>query len=309
MAQQTLLDIAKLNGNDALVGLIEENLTSAPEFGVIPARTIRGTSYRTVIRTAYPSVGFRQANASTTAGKSTFTNKLVETFILSSLLQVDKAVASAYEDGVAAWQAIEASGVMRQSMIEVGSQVFYGTTVDTSGFPGLSEIYDSSIEVDAGGTTASTGSSVYAVKFGSQGVQFVLGNNGTMNLSDWREETLSGVPSYVADLTAWIGLQAVNKNSVGRLKDATEDSGKGVTDSQIAKLIAKFPVGVVPDRLFMSRRSARQLQESRSVTIFTSDSGRTGGRSSMTISAPMPIESNGIPITVTDSLTDTEELS
>ena len=55
----TLLDIAKLNGSDTVVGLIEEVITSAPEFAVLPARTIRGTSYNTVSRTAYPSVGFR----------------------------------------------------------------------------------------------------------------------------------------------------------------------------------------------------------------------------------------------------------
>ena len=51
MAVITLLDIAKLNGNDAVVGLIEENQTYAPELSVFPARTIKGTQYQTGIRT------------------------------------------------------------------------------------------------------------------------------------------------------------------------------------------------------------------------------------------------------------------
>ncbi len=36
MAKATLLDIAKLNGNDAAVGLVEENLKFAPERGIVP---------------------------------------------------------------------------------------------------------------------------------------------------------------------------------------------------------------------------------------------------------------------------------
>ena len=87
----TLLDIAKLNGSDAVVGLIEEVITAAPEFSVLPARTIRGTSYKTVSRTSYPAVGFREANGAATAGQSAFTNKMVECFILSALVTVDKA--------------------------------------------------------------------------------------------------------------------------------------------------------------------------------------------------------------------------
>lgn len=312
MAQTTLLDIAKLNGNDAIVGLIEENLAAAPEFSVIPARTIRGTSYTTGIRTAYPSVGFRAANEGQDASKSTFIKKLIECYILGGIIKVDKAVAMAYEDGAAAWQAIEANGFMRQAMIELGSQFYYGTAVDDKGFPGLQSLVDSSLVVDAGGTTDSTASSVYAVATGSQGVQFVVGNGGDMTLSDWREETLldSNSKEYgglVADMAVWVGLQCVNKNAVGRLKDATADSGKGVTDAKIAELLSKFPVGNMPNILLMNRRSAYQLQVSRSVTIQAFGSQKPGGN--LQIVGPMPIESNGVPIVVTDSIVSTEALS
>ena len=46
MPQANLLDIAKLTGNDTVVGLIEENQTVAPDVMSFPARTIRGTSYK-----------------------------------------------------------------------------------------------------------------------------------------------------------------------------------------------------------------------------------------------------------------------
>jgi len=302
MAQATLLDIAKLNGNDKVVGLIEENLTYAPELAVFPSRTIRGTSYQTVLRSSYPSVGFRNANESTTAGKSEFSNKMVQCYIISSLIQADKAVAKAYEDGEEAWKALEADGVMKQTLIEIGSQIFYGVSADAKGFPGLQAIVDSDLTLDAGGTTASTGSSVYGVKFGNQGVQLVFGSNQSLSLSDWRTETLSGVPSWVADLTGWVGLQAVNKNTILRLKDATADSGKGVTDARLAELLSKAPIGMKPDYWFMSRRSAFQLQSSRSAS--TNPTGADALRF-----APMPTESNGIPIIVTDSIVNTETLS
>ena len=84
----TLLDLAKLNGADPIVGLIEEVATASPEVTIIPARTIRGTSYKTVIRNSRPAVGFRAANEGTDATKSNFTERLVECFILSARVEV-----------------------------------------------------------------------------------------------------------------------------------------------------------------------------------------------------------------------------
>ena len=74
----TLLDLAKLNGADPVVGLIEEVATSSPEVVTIPARTIRGTSYKTVVRNSRPSVAFRSANEGTAGTKSNFAERLVE---------------------------------------------------------------------------------------------------------------------------------------------------------------------------------------------------------------------------------------
>lgn len=301
MAQATLLDIAKLNGNDAVVGLIEENLTNAPELSVIPARTIRGTSYRTMIRTSNPAVAFRHANDPQTPGKSEFINRLVECFILGSNIVCDKAVADAYEDGADAWKAIEASGVMKQALIEIGQQIFYGVAVDTKGFPGLQAMVDASMVLDAGGTTASTASSVYGVKFGPQAVQLVFGANAAFQLSAWSEQLISNVNSYVAPMASWVGLQAVNKNTVIRVRDITADSGKGCTDSLLAEALSLAPVGMVPDAWFMNRRSRLQLQRSRSAT--------TNNDSNPLKFAPTPTESNGIPIICTDSLVNTEALS
>lgn len=332
MAQPTLLDIAMLNGNDPVVGLIEENLTFAPELSVVPARTVRGTSYRTVSRDTYPGVGFRAANGGVTYTKSTFLNRLHECFIFSGNCRVDVAVANAHEDGPGALQAVEASGVMKQALIDIGSQFFYGVSADALGFPGLKAFHDafstelearstgSSIVIDAGGTTASTGSSVYGVKFGDQGLQFIFGNNSAITLGDWFQQMVNDGTAgqdylaFCASMNAWIGLQAANPYCIGRLKDATADSGKGVTDSLLEDLLALYPVGYKPDVWFMSRRSRRQLQKSRSVVV-TSGVPQVTGKSGpllgtgQDVSAPLPVEACGIPIVVTDSITNVEALS
>lgn len=331
MAQPTLLDIAKLNGNDPMIGLIEENLTYAPELSVVPARTVRGTSYRTVSRDTYPGVGFRAANGGVTYTKSTFLNRLHECYIFSGNLRVDVAVANAHEDGPAALQTIEAMGVTRNAMIEIGQQFFYGTANDAKGFPGLKSFHDafstelearatgSSIVIDAGGTTASTGSSVYGVKFGDQGLQFIFGNNSAIALGEWFQQMVNDGTAgqdylaYVNSLNAWIGLQAANPYCVGRIKKLTADSGKGLTDSLGEDLLALYPVGFAPDAWFMTRRSRRQLQKSRSVVLSSGAPQRQNatavGSGGMEIVAPIPTEMAGIPIICTDSLNDIESLT
>lgn len=314
MAAVNLLDIAKLNGSDAVVGLIEENLTFAPEVQIIPARTIRGTSYKVSTRTTLPGVAFRNANEGSTPAKSEFANKTIECYILGGAIRADKAVADAYEDGAAAWQAIEASGVMKSALIELGSQVIYGRTVDAKGFPGFQEIHTelaTDLVVDAGGTTAATGSSVYGINTSIDGVQMILGSGTSFTLGEWTTQQVADgsnnlYEAYCATLMAWVGLQVGSKYAVGRLKDATEDSGKGVTDAKLADLLRKYPTGYKPNYWLMSRRSAYQLQSSRSATTV-----QTGNRTSTgaELWAPMPTESNGIPIVVTDSILDTETLS
>ena len=312
MPQANLLDIAKLNGSDTIVGLIEETLTYAPEVQIMPARTIRGTSYKIASRVSYPGVGFRAANEGSTPSKSEFENQLIECYILSGAVQADVAVARAYEDGEQAWKDIESVGVMRQAMIELGSQVIYGTSHQAKGFPGLQAIhtaFNSGLVVDAGGTSAGTASSVYGINTDTQGVQLVFGAGTTFELGEWRIEnvgTSSVYPAHVANLTAWVGMQVGSKYSVGRLKDATADSGMGVTDSKLAELLSKYPVGYRPNYWLMNRRSAYQLQVSRSASTVQNGVKTSSGSE---IFAPLPTESNGIPIVITDSISNTEALT
>lgn len=304
----TMLDLAKMSGNDKTIGLIEENLQYAPELEKIPGRTIKGTAYKTLVRTSFPQVGFRKLNEGISRSKSKFKNLLVECFLFGGRCEVDQGTLLASEDGPDYVKATESSGVTQQAMLTIGQQLYYGD-VKSSGFPGLQSLVDSALVSKAGGTTANTGTSVYGIKTGLQGVQFVFGGGDVMNLGPWRVETIyddndKPLPGEVADLIGWIGLQSVNKNAVGRLANITDDEAGKLDDKKLATFLSNFPIGFVPDFWLMNRRARLQLQLSRATVNAVGAKTATGVENM----PPVPQESNGVPIICTDSLINTEPL-
>ncbi len=316
MPNITLLDVAKSNGSDAVVGLVEESIAATPEMALFPVRTVEGTGFKTLVRSGLPTVDFIAASQGIPGSKSTFDNKYFSCAVLGGRIEVWKTILDAPENGPAAdIKATEASGVMEAALRKIGTQIFYGTTAlgSSSGFPGLVSMVDSGMIKDATGTTADTGSSVYFVKFGPRDVTLVMGRNGTMELSEFRVESLTDAdgnkgPGEVADLASWIGLQQASKNSVVRIKNITADSGKGLTDALIASALDLFPAGIKPDAIFMSRRSRTQLQTARSLVTALRGMGKNdlgGGMGT----APTPTDYEGIPIVATDSILNTEPIA
>lgn len=311
-----MLDVAKLSGSDAVVGLVEENLSYAPEVGMFPVRSIEGTSFKTLVRTGLPSVDFIAASSGIADSKSTFDNKLFECGILGGRIEVWKSVLDSPENGPASdIKATEASGVFEAAIRKVGRQVFYGKTALGSalGFVGLVSFVDSTMIYDATGTTPNTGSSVYFVKFGTKDVQLVMGRNASMELSPFRVESLADAngnkgPGEVADMCSWIGLQCASKFSVARIKNVTADSNKGCTDALLASGLQLFPSGVMPDAIFMSRRSRNQLQAARAV-IANLSTGKGEFRDGSAAYVPTPLDFEGIPIIGTDSILNTEPIA
>lgn len=313
MAMPTLLDLAKRNAADLAIELIDEALKAAPEVRIGAARTIRGRQYKTLVRTAYPTVTFRNANEGTAVDKSTVENRLVETFILAPSWEVDAAVGDSSEDGPAAYIADEADAMMKASLYHLGKVFYYGTDAtfgDAKGFPGLLQAHDShattGMVVDAGGTTADVASSVWGVTWGERYVQWVWGENGKLDLSDVEKVRLtdgSGNPydGYRQSLLAYPGLQVGHMKAVGRIKKLTTDSGKGLTDALIYELLAKFPVAFEPDVLLMTKRSVEQLRSSRTATNPTGKPAEY----------PEWIQGNTkrIPIVLSEAIVNTESLT
>lgn len=301
----TMLDLAKINAGDQTVGLIEENLNIAPEAKMFPARTNAGISYNTLIRTALPGGAFRKVNVGNAPTKSKYANKLVECFYYDGQLEMDVAAADADDQGPDHALALEADGHMQACLQVIGKQVWYGNAAgnggDTDGFPGAVQIVDPGFVVDAGGTTASTGSSVYGVKLGEKWVQLVFGKNSIPTIGEWRQQSITRssteMLAWKNQLSGWVGCQWVNKNAVCRIKKLTADAGKGLTDALLGSVLSKLPTGADPDVWFMTKRSREQLRASRTATNPTGTP------------APLPTDAFGIPIVVTDSILNTEALT
>ena len=317
MALTTLLDIAKLNGCDNAIPLIEEVLRWSPEVEMGSARTIKGTNYRARVRTSLPTAGFRSANAGVTASKSTFENRLFETYMLNPKWFCDKAVADRYEDGAQAFIAMEALGIMQASMISLSKQFYYGRSslADTAGFPGLVDMVDSTSMVKdvTGSTVYSSASaesttnmstSVWAINWGIQDVSWLWGNNGQLvvtpavevpNFTD-PNATTTTFTAYHQELLAYPGLQVGNKWACARAYNVTGDTGKGCTDKVLGNLRVLFPPQKQPMAYFMTTLAQEQLRQSRTAT------NPTGAP------APIPTDYMGTPIYVTNGISNQEAI-
>jgi hypothetical protein len=196
-------------------------------------------------------------------------------------------------------------------MLDIGPQVWYGrgTNGDAKGFPGAVEVVDSSMVVDAGGTTANTASSVWAICAMPKFFELIFGKNTVLEVGEWRKQTVTRsskeMTAWKNSLEGWVGAAFYSKYAVAQIKNCTADSGKGVTDTLLSKIIQAFPIGVKPTHFFMNRRSRQQLQVSRSVTLF----GQGTSRPNQEVIAPIPDSYDGIPIIATDSILSTEALS
>lgn len=317
----TFLDLAKANSTDAVGGLIEENTIHAPELGIFPAEDLQEPgqlSYDTLHRTGLPTVSFAHAGEGFTPSKSTLNLKTHECYRFGGRVEAARHIADNWRKGGApGYQAFEASGVMEAAMQTIGRQIWYGVSTDAKGFPGIKAFtpVGGAYTLNATGTTASTASSVYLVKFGEKYAQLMAGRvrnaPGIIQLPDFRigdmvdpNDAQKKIEAYISELSSYLGLQIACEYSVVRICNLTEDSGKGLTDARLNTALQLFPANFKPDHIFMSKRSCTQLQNSRTVTLF--GTGTTVPNQGLV--APRPTDYNGIPITETDSIGITDAI-
>jgi hypothetical protein len=103
--------------------------------------------------------------------------------------------------------------------------------------------------------------------------------------------------AYYQEVLSRIGLQIGSKYSVGRIKNL-DDSSNTLSDTTLDKLLEKFPAGKPPTDIYMTRRSMRQLKNSRTAY---DPMGRPAEWPTSIMGPEGPI-----PIHVTEALTNTE---
>ena len=313
-AYTTLLDVIKSNAaNRSGIGMIDEVSRRTPFMSRGAFRSIKGINFKTLVQTGASNTlgSFRKLNSGVATSVSLEENRLVETYPIQPRFHVDAQVAMNSEDGAQAFIARKVQGILLTEFIAHEKQMFYGAAsglANALGYPGLLDAYDPvNMVTDAGGTTASTGSSVWLVNFGNDSVQGVLANGGQFQFGNVRLESLPDaggqnyLDMYVQTLLAQVGLQVANILRVARIKKLTADSGKGLTDLLLMTAITQFQQ-VQPNAIFMSLRSLAQLRNSRTAT------NPTGTE------APFPtsvvgVDGGDIPIYPTAGILNTESLT
>src|SRR3972149_669612 len=298
---------------------VSELLKASPFIASLPMEpSSNGVTHLYTKEAGAPVVGFRAPNAGRDMDSSDDTLVTVTLKVLDFSWLADVAIANAWRKGREAYIAREgarhvkaALGAFERQVINgiVGASDSAGASGSAAGFAGFRDattvdaLADAMV-VNATGAVADTASSVWAVRIATDGVcgvfkgegdSFELGettviqsvvNPGTDNKT---------FPAYYTPGTSWLGLQVGSAFDIGRIANLTASTAP-LTDDLIAQLLEKFPVGYGPTHLLMSRRSRRQLQDSRTATNVTG------------APAPFPEESFGVPIIATDAIGNTEEL-
>ncbi len=294
-------DVVKFNDADLDIGIVSDVLNDAPVLAALAARSIPGYTYKYLKKTANPATGFRSENDGRENTKGTFANVTVTCAILDASFQVDVATAEADERGPSAMLAQQAVDHLQSAMFHAESEIITGA--GSGGFDGWADQtvghIGGAMNVNAGGTTSSTGSSVYLVRSGLSDCHVVWGSSGQIAIGETSVIKAAGsatgsFPAYYTGVSAWLGLQIGSAYSLGRICNLTEDSGKGLTDDLISQALEKFPSGRGPTHVVMNRRSMGQLQRSRTAT------SPTGAP------ANYPESVHNVPIIGSDAISSTE---
>lgn len=300
----SLYDLAVLNRADEYTGLIEDVTNLAPEFSVISAHPRKGTFYEVAKRTALPTAQFRNANAGVAPSQSTFKKEVKEMFLVEIQLKIDEAVVKADPSNVGALWQLEAMGAMQAASILIGQQTYYGTSADSGGFTGVRA--QLAATVAAGGTTNST--SAYLLNMDpNQGVRYDVGVDGSFSISAPRIQTVTDpadstkvFSAYVGNLNAWIGYNQLSNLAAWAVTGV--DSSHKFTDANASQLVSAIPAMRRGNlRWFINRSSEYYLTSSR--TAIGYQAADAGGRAAF---SPLANQCVGYPITITDSILDTE---
>ena len=307
----TLSELQTINGLDVKDYGISDLLNKAPLIKALAAdEASNGTVHKYEKEVGAPVVGFRAPNTGRDWDTSEDEVVTVNLKVIDASFGQDKALVDEYKHGKEAYLERESVRHLRSGYFLAEQQFIYGTGNDADGFSGMADAdtvaaFDDEMVINAGGSTANTGSSVWLIRTNGEGrdVMSIAGRSGDIEVGEAYVQMLEETgtekkyPGYVVPITGWLGLQVGSKHSMARIINLTEDAGKGLTDELIYRAFELFPASEQPDLIVMNRRSMRQLRESRTAT------NATGAP------APRPREVDGVPIIQTDSIVSTEAIS
>lgn len=352
----TALQIAQGRTVPLTQGLIMALVADAPLLAALQFRPAESTKFISLAVTALPTAGpfinynegFSNSNAALEVRE--FDCSLVGGIVLAERITAQKWDANHRASGYT-WFDLQFEMKMKAQGIELEKQIIKGTAYDAKGFPGLKELtpyvsgnvvaatettakyqHKRSV-IDAGGSTSSTASSVYAIIENSiDGVEGVIGNDGqaggelfaitemlsSLEAPNSAEATKKSVHDY-QQFWGHIGVSLCGFNQTPnsvvpvqfgarRICNLTAQAGKGLTDALMSKLHRSFGNSKTPTKYIMGTRSGEQLAASRQATAINFNMG-TGPAAEATFNTypPPPDNFKGIPIIYADNAIDETE--
>jgi len=269
-----------------------------------------GTQHKYMRQTVASDSAFRAVNTGLT---KTFSQdeQVTDTLVtLDGSFYVDVAIADAYMNGPEAYIQKELVKTMRQRMFALEQQVLLGVGADSNGFIGLADdttldaLSDAQVVAPASPGASSANTSVWLLRDGDDDCAVIMGNGGEIVVGETvvqavydNAAALTTFPAYYTPVTGYAGFQLGGTYSAARLcniNTATPTSTTALTDEDIYGALALFPAGRQPNAIAMNRTALQMLRNSRTAV------NATGA------AAPRPTEIEGIPIVVTDAITNAE---
>jgi len=312
MANQVLnlIDVAKRNGNDSAVPLIESMSQSNALLSLLPFRGVNGLSYKVKKRTGLPSVGTRAFNDGIEATKSIINDYIYNTHLYNSRAIVDKKLADTAPEGAQALRDEEGVSHLVAMGNTFNSDCFYGNNqTDVTKPDGIATILTSTAFATYQTGTGASGSStsIYFVSFRNantpqgviKGVEGIVTNGQELNAMDMGVQYFDGenskpLPFYTTEIDAMYGFAVYDVRSVGRYAGLTSSISVD-TDKLDAILTAMLPFQC--DAILVNKTGLNRMKKLKS-TITYSPADREIKLS--------PASYDGIPIFLDENITDTE---
>jgi hypothetical protein len=351
-----LLEIAQARQIPFTEGIIEAVQTAVPALMAMSARTSPGTTFKSLARTSLPTAsGFKDYGEGFTNGTAGFSLREFEAKLCGALVQVEDITAARWdaEKGVdsPSYFQLQVNARMESELRNIERAMFLGTVQDAKAFPGLKQltpfVSSNVIElteepadtdyarttIDAGGSTSSTASSVYAVVEGPLDCQLVVCNDGAggefFKMSEPVKQHIAPDTNSPTELLLYtltqihahfgISVSGMNQTpnsvvptqySLRRIANLTAQNGCTLNDANLELLCDSFPDSKRPTKLFMSYRSGRQWADSRSASTVTLNLGGPGDAKNNTASirAARPMFFEEIPVVYTSAIGNTDAI-
>lgn len=330
-------------------GVVMALIAETQLLGSLDARTSASTKFMSLALTGLPTAGpFINYGEGFTSSDATMEVREFDCSLVGGQVKAERITAQKWDKEHAAsgysWFDLQTTTKLTAQGVELEKQIIQGTAYDAKGFPGLKELlpyisanllattetaakYNFARSVlNAGGSTANTASSVYAIIEGELGVQLVMGDDmgGNSELFRMSEMVTSNeapdasqpTKKSLHDLQQFsghIGLSMSGFNqtpgavvprqyTARRIANLTAQVGYTLTDALMSKLSRMFGNGKRPTKFIMGTRSGEQLAASRQATAVNVNLGAGPAVTQSFNTYPPPPENwNGIPIVYADN--------